>query len=108
VSKQEPSAAARTASMQVMEYLYPMGIPSHGTKRAKIARIFDAYAAARVAEAVEAERERIVAELRENIARHKEAFDLHRVSHPLIANEHNAARWGLKKAIAIVRDKAEQ
>jgi hypothetical protein len=60
--------------------------------------------AARVAEAVAAERERIVAALRENIARHKEAFDLHRESRPLLANEHNAARWGLKKAIAIALD----
>jgi hypothetical protein len=68
------------------------------------ALVLDTFAAARVAEAVAQERARIVAALRKHLNRHKAAFDLHREAQPLIANEHNAVRWGLTKAIAIALD----
>jgi hypothetical protein len=119
VSKQEPSAKAIA---KAAEYVTVEGMGDHtelmvgkyeirtGKEYAikGYADLVQMIVATAIDEAVAAERARIVTALRENIARHKEAFDLHQVSHPLIANEHNAVRWGLKKAIAIVRDKAEQ
>jgi hypothetical protein len=101
MSEQEPSAKALKIANGIAQMRHP---PLSDELREAIARDIDAYAAARVAEAVAAERARIVAALRKHIARHKEAFDLHREVEPLIANEHNAARWGMKKAIAIALD----
>jgi hypothetical protein len=96
------SDEARTASMKVMEYLYPAGVTSYGTKSAAIACIIEEHTAARVAEAVAQERARIVAMLRSleaaarNEALEREADDIEEA-----VRRHRAANvWAQSAAYA--------